>query len=129
MQFREKIDKILSSNKLGIDSPYGLEVKIGASPGSISKYYKKGTSPGRGTIKKILDGAGVNPEWWESGKGEIFIVKGTSVPESDKKNTDRDEISILIKNLNRYGELNEHLLSRIKDLEDFIKSKGLAPPV
>lgn len=128
MTIHDKFDKILKVNKLGIKSIYGLEKYCKVGIGSISKFLNKNESPTLGTIKTIQDVININPEWWESGEGEIFIVKGTLVPELDKKNTDRGEISILIKNLNRIGDFNEHLMQRVRDLEDFIKKHGLLPP-
>lgn len=84
MTFQEKIDKLLKVNKLGINTVYGLEAQIGAAPGAISKPLKKGDEPGPGTIKKIRDGVpGLNPDWWETGKGEVFI---TEVPQPGNNN-------------------------------------------
>lgn len=84
MTFKEKINKILKTNKLGINSVYGLETYIGAAPGAINKYYKKDGEPGQGTIKKILDGLSINPDWWELGNGSIYLEKPTSVPKSER---------------------------------------------
>jgi len=53
MSFKKKIDNILNTNTLGIDSIYALEKAIGASVGSINKHYKKDKYPGLGIIKKI----------------------------------------------------------------------------
>lgn len=78
MTFREKIDKIVKLNKLGIDSPSALEVRVGASVGAITKYYRKNEEPGAGTIKKILQLPGLNRTWWETGIGEVFAVDGSS---------------------------------------------------
>ena len=117
MTFREKIDKLLTANRLKINSVYGLEQFIGASPGSISKYYKVGGEPGKGTIKKILDGLPINRAWWETGKGEVFIEKLTTVPEPAIKQEDPELIRILIKNIDSVNEVNMYLLKRIRDLE------------
>ena len=53
MSFKEKIDKLLAVNEMGINSVYALEKYVGASTGSISKYYSENKEPGLGTIKKI----------------------------------------------------------------------------
>lgn len=77
MTFKEKIDNILSANNLGIDSPSGLEEKLGIGQGSISKSYynkKEDESPGRATIKKIIEGMGINRKWWDTGEGDIFLT-------------------------------------------------------
>lgn len=78
MSFREKIDNILKNNKLHINSVYALEAYVGASPGAISKPLNKGEEPGLGTIKKIREGLpGLNQDWWDTGKGDIFLVNVT----------------------------------------------------
>lgn len=133
MSFQKKIDKVLEASKLlpgkrkltinKIETELGIE-------STIRKNYNADTYPtDEDLIPELIRKFGINPEWWQTEQGEVFIVKGTPVTESVKKNTDREEISILIKNLNRYGETNEYLMKRIKDLEDFIKSKGLATPI
>jgi hypothetical protein len=83
MTFKEKIDKILRDNKLGINSPTGLEEKVGASVGAINKYYKKNQEPGEGTIKKILDFPGLNKEWWDTGQGPVFLTEPAENPTDD----------------------------------------------
>lgn len=118
MTFREKIDKILKTNAFKINSVYGLEQYIGSGPGAIKKYYKKDGEPGRGTIRKIIEGVGLNPEWWETGKEPIYTENSTYVDLPTKKEKDPDEhIRILIKNLDRMGELNEYLLKELKRLQ------------
>jgi hypothetical protein len=72
MTFKEKISKIVRFNKLGINSPSGLEGHIKAGVGAITKYLKNDEEPGEDTIKKILDLPGLNKEWWETGNGAVF---------------------------------------------------------
>lgn len=79
MTFQEKIDKVLKTNKLGIDSPSGLEAFIRVSVGTITKPLKKGKEPGLGTIKILLEKLGINEEWWETGKGEIYKYQPPSI--------------------------------------------------
>lgn len=73
MTFKEKIDIILRHNKLGINTPSGLENYLKVSVGSISKYYRKNEEPGSGILKKIQTGLSVSDIWWTSGKGDIFV--------------------------------------------------------
>src|SRR5690349_8731297 len=67
MTFGEKIDKLLKVNELGINSVYALEQHIGASVGSINKYYNANQDPGLGTIKKIKKAFDLSDEAWSSG--------------------------------------------------------------
>lgn len=98
MLFKEKIDNILKFNTLKINTVYGLEKHIGASVGSIRKYYDQNTEPGLRTIKKIWENINVNEAWWETGKGEIFIEKHTQVGEPSLKYeaavTDIEEVKV-----------------------------------
>lgn len=67
MTFREKIDNILKTNDLGINTVNGLEKYIGASTGSISKPYKKNEEPGPATVKKIKKGFAIPDSEWDEG--------------------------------------------------------------
>lgn len=86
MTFKEKIDRILEANELGINSISAFEDKIEAGRGAINDFYKENREPGRITLKRIKSFPDLNWEWWETGKGEIFL---TSVPNTtdNKKNS------------------------------------------
>lgn len=72
MTFSEKISKILDTNTLAINSPSGLEEFIGASTGAITKPLAKGIAAGPMIQKKIKEKLRINPDWWATGKGEIY---------------------------------------------------------
>lgn len=78
MTFKEKIDKILSINKLKIDSPSGLEQFLGVGVGSILKNYRNNQMPGRKVEKIIKEKLGINSKWWETGEGDIFTADGNA---------------------------------------------------
>lgn len=87
MSFREKIDNILKYNKLGINTVYGLEAFVKASPGAISKPLNKGEEPGPGTVKKIREGLpGLNQEWYDTGKGDVFVSNVTYAQKAGDNN-------------------------------------------
>jgi phage repressor protein C with HTH and peptisase S24 domain len=67
MSFRDKIDKILETNSLNINSVNGLEKHVNASTGAIKKYYDKDEDPGQGTIKKIKNALAISDEDWNTG--------------------------------------------------------------
>lgn len=77
MSFEQKIDKILKANALGINYPSALEEYLGLGTGTITKPLGNGKSPGKGTIKKIIEKLRINQDWWETGKGEIFLKPTT----------------------------------------------------
>lgn len=107
MSFREKIDNILKYNKLGINSPYGLEVYVKASPGAISKPLNKGEEPGLGTIKKIREGLpGLNQGWWDTGKGDVFV---SNITYDDKASNNK------LNGMNPRETFYEELMEKNKD--------------
>lgn len=75
MTFQEKIDKILDTNELGIDSINGLEKEIGASTGAINKYYNRNRQPGKATIKKIKKKFNIDDISWKTGEFNLSTVK------------------------------------------------------
>src|SRR5688572_467974 len=107
MSFKEKIDKLLKVNTLKINSVYGLERFIGASVGSVRKYYEQNAEPGLRTIKKIQEALSVNQEWWSTGKGEIFIEKLTSVQEKAKKEDDVLDHPLVKSYVDQINQLNK----------------------
>jgi phage repressor protein C with HTH and peptisase S24 domain len=86
MTFQEKIDKILKTNRLEIDSIFDLEKKAGLGVGSIRKYYMQDREPGGKSLRKIKTLLGINEEWWTKSEGDIYgdlQEKGTYVGESE----------------------------------------------
>lgn len=73
MSFKKKIDKILETNELSINSINGLEKFIGASTGAVNKYYNKDESPGRSTVKKIKTKFEIDDISWRT--GEIHLSR------------------------------------------------------
>lgn len=114
MTFKEKIHTILKTNKLGIDSVEDIATKTLIKTSTIYKAMGPQNGLGLKNTKTLLDRIGIDPTWWETGKGDIYI---TQVPEPALKKKDpEEEIQILIRNIDRIGETNEYLLKRIKEL-------------
>lgn len=108
MSFREKIDKIVKY--YNISSIHKLELIVGASPASISKYYKHDKEPGRATINRLLSGLNINKEWWDSQKGEMSAPE-ESIPALKEQ----------IASLKRENALKDKMILL---LEDKIKMSG-----
>jgi transcriptional regulator with XRE-family HTH domain len=118
MTFREKIDNILRISKKKFSSITELEVAAGLGMNTLRKAYNDDREPSRKVVGKLLEKIGISEGWWDSGKGEIFTEKSTYVEIPTRKEKDPDEhIRILIKNLDRMGELNEYLLKELKRLQ------------
>lgn len=94
---------------------FALECKI--NPGTLSKALER-QSFSDDIVDKIHDRYKVRKGYWADGKEPIFTEKGTYVELPTRKEKDPDEhIRILIKNLDRMGELNEYLLKELKRLQ------------
>lgn len=116
MTFKEKIDKILSTNTLGINSVSALEDFVKAGRGAINDFYKDNREPGRKTLKKIKSLPGLNTEWYDTGKGEVFTGKSTYVDLLiEKKDPDYSRIS---EDNKATDELLLYLLNRLKKYEE-----------
>lgn len=91
MTFKEKIDKLLSISEKKFNSIYDLEVKSGIGMGTIRKAYDENRQPSNRIIWKFLECLNINPEWWETGKGDIYLSNNTHVDKTGD-NTKFDSI-------------------------------------
>jgi hypothetical protein len=94
---------------------FALECKI--NPGTLSKAIER-LWFSDDIVDKIHDRYKVRKGYWKDGKEPIIEGNGTYVklPTGKKKEPD-EEIRLLIKNLDRMGELNEYLLKELKRLQ------------
>jgi hypothetical protein len=81
MNLKDKIKNIVKHNELGISSPSALETFIGVSQGAITTPARLGEELGPIVTKKLYEKARVNPEWFETGRGEIFLKQPTKTNE------------------------------------------------
>jgi hypothetical protein len=110
----EKYSKVLILRKKKV---YKAEDECGFGRNTLTKAIKEDRELSEEYHKKFMTQYAVNPVWWDTGKGDVLIEKGTSGIELAGKSKDvSEEIRLLILNLNRFGETNEYLLKRIKDL-------------
>lgn len=114
MNFREKVDNILKVSHKKYLSIQDLEVAAGLGMNTLRKAYNDNREPSRKVVGKLLEGIGISEQWYETGKGEVFL---TPVPQPAIKEKEPDErVRLLILNLDRMGETNAYLLKRIKEL-------------
>jgi transcriptional regulator with XRE-family HTH domain len=117
LSFKEKIDIILKLKKLSIKK---IEKELGVD-GTFYKAYNENREPREALLAEFLRRFHVAPGWWRSPKGraeaDIFTEKPTYVELPTKKEDPDERIRILIKNLDRMGELNEYLLKELKRLQ------------
>lgn len=140
MTFKEKIDKILSVNTLKIESVSGLEDFVGAGRGAINDFYNQDREPGRKTLKKIKSLPGLNLDWYDTGKGQVFIDNGTPAINSDElavneelkeKSPESTDFRTLVKkvdsltdNVNGFNDFNRFLLKEIDRLRKKVIDLG-----
>lgn len=67
MTFKQKIDKILKTNKLGVNTVNGMENFVRVGRGAIKKPYDLNQEAGPKVVKKIKETFGISDEQWESG--------------------------------------------------------------
>jgi hypothetical protein len=123
MSFQEKIDNILKTNKLGINSIFGLEAFVKAGAGAISKPLNRGEEPGLGTIKKLREGLpGLSQDWWDTGKGSPFKENSTAaIKSSDNMKSTKLDIEeanpdyFLVPKTMVQGEYRLELMSEIQE--------------
>lgn len=112
MTFREKIDNILRINGKKFKSIQDLELAAGLGMNTLRKAYNENREPSRKVVGKLLEEIGINPEWYEAGKGDVFLQKGTQdkEPAINKNLPYNEEREILIRTIDRMGNYIEHLL-------------------
>lgn len=99
-----------SGNKLGREAGLGNATVDGWTDKQIDKPTLQ--------VETFLRHYSINEDWWRTGEGEVFNEKPTYVDLPTRKEKDPEEhIRILIKNLDRMGELNEYLLKELKRLQ------------
>lgn len=87
MNFSEKIDIVLKANELGLNTIEEIESHCSIGAKTLRKNYNEGTEPTRRILVKLFNGLGINQQWWDDGKGEIFKENGTPA----MKSTDNTE--------------------------------------
>ncbi|HYF69113.1 MAG TPA: hypothetical protein VD884_13310 [Ohtaekwangia sp.] len=138
MSFKKKVDKILDTNVLGINSINGLEKEIGASTGAINKFYNENRTPGKNTVKKIKKKFNINDADWTSGEFNIGPKDaGKETPKAEPDNLHRlllesiQAISTLLlrddKVLDQNGKLIDQngvlIAGKVKEVENLNRDK------
>lgn len=121
MNFEEKIDKLLKTNEKDLRSLGQLETFLGLGTHTIRSAIKEKREPSRKIQVKIVEGLGVNWDWWDTGEGDIFDKKGTSVKEYSMT----EEVATLVSHFNDtlegYRLDIERLKQEKRELEEKLK--------
>jgi hypothetical protein len=126
MTLREKFNKILKHNELGLTSIEDIAqycgLKVSTLYRAMTRNEEQGGDLSTDTVKTIVDKIGLRWEWWDEQKDPMFKEKSytgnkTNEPTLNEKSEDPYElIRILARNIDRLGETNEYLLKRVKEL-------------
>lgn len=81
MTFQQKIDKILSIRKIKL---WKLAEDSGLNS-TLEKAYTDNREMRQKQTEKFLQNLGINPEWWATGKGDVFLPNNNDQAESNKK--------------------------------------------
>lgn len=130
MTFKEKIDNLLRVSGKKFNSVYDLEVKSGVGMGTLRKAYDENREPSKRTIWKFLESLSINPEWWETGNGSIYLEKPTQGDKmSDNKENPIQEAEVyrtIVEGNTEYLLIPRSVLQdkyRLRSLEDIEKDQ------
>lgn len=116
MNFSDKLDKVFKVSKL-VSNVNQLEKRIGVSTGTILKPYNDRKPPGLGTVKKIIDYLGINQEWWDTGKGDMFIKQPSVNSEDHSEETQPPTLLQILReslsNVNKLVDANNGLVDKL----------------
>lgn len=118
MNFIEKIDKLLSISKNKISSIQELERVTGLGMNTIRKAYTENREMSKRSTWKLLEEMGINQEWWDTGKGEIFIEKGT-----DELNPDDKKQMAVYQEFSKERELYERIIKGLEERVAFLEAQ------
>jgi transcriptional regulator with XRE-family HTH domain len=135
MNFREKIDNLLRVSEKKFNSLYDLEQKSGVGTGTLRKAYEDNREPSKRTIWKFLESLSINTDWWETGKGDIYLGNSThDHNQTDNKQKPMDDIdesnrklAELVEGKTEYVLVPRNVLQdkyRLVPLEQFLKDKA-----
>lgn len=77
MDFSEKISTILKTNKLQLVTKEELSEFCGFNRDTIRKAIERGTELGERYTRIFMDKLHINPVWWDTGKGDIYLGNPT----------------------------------------------------
>lgn len=89
MTFQQKIDKILSIKRIKL---WKLGVESGLN-NTLEKAYTKNREMREKQTDKFLQNLNINPEWWNSGRGDVFLSNNNSDQTELNKKSFWDEIT------------------------------------
>lgn len=117
LSFTEKIKAILDNNAFNVNSPNGIEKFLKLGNGTIKNACKKNREPSIMVMKKLLNGLNINPAWWQTCEGSMFIERSDNAlwqlvkEQRDHIQTQND----LLRERERVNRLQELLLDEMQE--------------
>lgn len=118
MDFSEKISIILKTNKLQLVTKEDLSEYCGFHRDTIRKAIDRKTGLKEKYLRIFQDKLGINPDWWDAGKGDIYVSKPTQEVKNDQPALSREErlIATLERAVDSLSEQNMELIQIVKNL-------------
>lgn len=123
MTFSEKIDKVLTLNRINLRTIQDLEQIAELGSGTIRKNYNDNREMSQRSTWKLIEKIGINREWWDTGEGEVFKEKGTSELNKEEK-AKFAERQLFDKERELYERLIKQLEDRVAYLESLPRKEG-----
>lgn len=119
MDFEEKIYNVLKYNKLGIATKEDLAEFCGFHRDTIRKAIERKSELKDKYLRIFQDKLSINPEWWDRGKGDVFLKNGTDMqkPTSNKEILNGDVYRKVLEALDekyRYVSLEQYEKDRLE---------------
>lgn len=137
MTFKEKIYKILRHNKLELNSVEDIAAKVKVNASTIRKGMGKQNGMKPENVKKLVDGLGINWNWWDDGVEPIFTENHTPAINNDEQPVIEEQkkdpavedrilkkLDSLTDNVNGFGDFNRFLLKEIDRLRKKVIDLG-----
>jgi hypothetical protein len=113
MDFKEKIDKVLSIRKIKL---WKL-AEISGLGNTLEKAYEENREMRKAGTDQLLQKLGINTEWWNTQEGELFDKNITNAEETSDNKENRGigaELVDLIQSNDRYSLIPNIILNHYK---------------
>lgn len=104
MDFEGKISTILKTNKLQLVTREDLSEFCGFNKDTIRKAIERGSELGERYTRILQDKLSINTDWWDTGKGDIYLQNHAQMPKptDNNENPSPDEVWSQVEKSEKY---------------------------